>query len=229
MIPMVVKTSSASCFFLDNGLKSRQGTVQLFWNKIKLEGFTIDFKGDKWLLCSRCLELNKRKRPEVWKNPRGREQWKLHVNYLRAQVNFRQIRAETAGNRYLRSFLPASAGIFTCGTVYLQPSQANLHAPVLQCRTRKSSPDMFNFYVKSVGHDMISDAGRATTRRLKFKGPSLTTKSTKNEGPFENMVFNRKTVWRFRAIKRTKRLFSTFQKNLVEYKNTISINWIWPS
>ena len=105
--------------FLDNSLKSQQETVQLFWNKIKFEGFTIDFKGDKWLLCSRCLELNKRKRLEVWKNPPGREQWKLHVNYLRAQVNFRQIRAETAGNRYLRRFLPASAGIFTCGTVYL--------------------------------------------------------------------------------------------------------------
>ena len=64
IILMVVKTSSASCF-LDNGLKSHQGTVQLLWNKIKFEGFTIDFKGNKWLLWSRCLELDKRKRPEV--------------------------------------------------------------------------------------------------------------------------------------------------------------------
>ena len=40
--------------------------------------------------------------------------------------------AETAGNRYLRRFLPASAGIFTCGSVYLRPSQVVLHAPVLQ-------------------------------------------------------------------------------------------------
>ena len=55
------------------------------------------------------------------------------MNYLRAQVNFRQLRAETAGNRYLRRFLPASAGIFTCGSVYLRPSQVILHAPVLQC------------------------------------------------------------------------------------------------
>ena len=54
-------------FFLDDGLKSQQGTVQLFWNKIKFEGFTIDFKGKKWLPWPRCLELDKRKRPEVWK------------------------------------------------------------------------------------------------------------------------------------------------------------------
>ena len=55
------------------------------------------------------------------------------MNYLRAQVNFRQLRAETAGNRYMRRFLPASAGIFTCGSVYLRPLQVILHAPVLQC------------------------------------------------------------------------------------------------
>ena len=60
------------------------------------------------------------------------------MNYLRAQVNFLQLRAETAGNRYLRRFLPASAGIFTCGSVYLRPSQVILHAPVLQC----SSPQL---------------------------------------------------------------------------------------
>ena len=79
------------------------------------------------------MELDKRKRPEVWKNGPGCEQWKLHMNYLRAQVNFRQLRAETAGNRYLRRFLPASAGNFPCETIYLRPSQVNLHAPVLQC------------------------------------------------------------------------------------------------
>ena len=48
-------------------------------------------------------------------------------------MNFRKLSAETAGNRYLRRFLPASAGKFTCGTGYLQPSQVILHAPVSQC------------------------------------------------------------------------------------------------
>ena len=40
-------------------------------------------------------------------------------------------------------------------------------------RTKKSSPDLFNFYVVSAGHDMVTEAGRATTRRLKFKAPSV--------------------------------------------------------
>ena len=36
---------------------------------------------------------------------------RLHVNYLLVQVIFRQLLAETAGNRYLRRFLPTSAHI----------------------------------------------------------------------------------------------------------------------
>ena len=56
---------------------------------------------------------------------------------------------------------------------------------------------MFNFYVVLAGHDKVSDAGRATTCRRKLKAPSLQTKSTKNEGPPENMGFKGKTVWRF--------------------------------
>ena len=60
--------------------------------------------------------------------------------------------------------------------------------------TKKSSPDMFNFYVVMAGHDDVTDAGRATTCRRKFKAPSLQTKSTKNEGHSENMGFNGKTI-----------------------------------
>ena len=48
-------------FFLYNGLKSQLGTLQIFRNKIKFEWFTIDFKTNKWLLWSKCLELDKRK------------------------------------------------------------------------------------------------------------------------------------------------------------------------
>ena len=49
---------------------------------------------------------------------------------------------------------------------------------------------MFNFYVVLAAHKKVNDEGRATTCRLKFKAPSLKTKSTKNEGPFENMSFS---------------------------------------
>ena len=42
--------------------------------------------------------------------------------------------------------------------------------------TKKSSPDMFNFDVILAGHDMVTDAGRATTCRRKCKAPCLQTK-----------------------------------------------------
>ena len=38
---------------------------------------------------------------------------------------------------------------------------------------------MFNFYVVSAGHDMVTDAGRATTCRREFKAPWLQTKVQK--------------------------------------------------
>ena len=44
IILMVVKTSSASCIFLDNGLKSQQGALQFFWNKIKFKGLPLTSK-----------------------------------------------------------------------------------------------------------------------------------------------------------------------------------------
>ena len=52
------------------------------------------------------------------------------------------------------------------------------------CKTRakKSSPDMFNFYVVLAGHDVVTDASRATRCRRIFKAPSLQTKITKKEG-----------------------------------------------
>ena len=49
------------------------------------------------------------------------------------------------------------------------------------CKTRakKSSPDMFNFYVDFAGHDIATETDRATTCRRKFKAPSLQTYITK--------------------------------------------------
>ena len=101
------------------------------------------------------------------------------MNYLRAQVNFRQLRAETAGNRYLRRFLPATAGIFTCGSVYLRPSQVNLHAPVLQCL------DMGLFSVSRIELFSVTDwtsasncVDRGTTLRLNLRSTSSDSKSS---------------------------------------------------
>ena len=71
-------------------------------------------------------------------------------------------------------------------------------------RTKKSSPDLFNFYVTSSGHHMADDAGRATTCRRNFKAPWLQTERTQNEGSSEKMSFNAETVWKFRTKKNQK-------------------------
>ena len=50
-------------------------------------------------------------------------------------------------------------------------------------RTKKSRPDLFNFYVSSAGHDMATDTGRAAMRRRNFKAPWLQkTERTKMKG-----------------------------------------------
>ena len=40
-------------------------------------------------------------------------------------------------------------------------------------RTKKSSPEMFNFYVVLAGSDIITDAERATTCRCNFRAPLI--------------------------------------------------------
>ena len=44
---------------------------------------------------------------------------------------------------------------------------------LFKTRTNKSILDLFNFYVVSVGHDMVTDVGRATRLRRKFKVQSV--------------------------------------------------------
>ena len=50
-------------------------------------------------------------------------------------------------------------------------------------RTKKSTRDIFNFFVVLTGHDIVT----ATTVTRKFKATLLQTKSTKKEEPSENM------------------------------------------
>ena len=63
---------------------------------------------------------------------------------------------------------------------------------ICRTRTKESCLDMFNFYVDLVPHDKVTDTGRATTCRCKFKARSLQTKCAKNEEHFEIMGFNGK-------------------------------------
>ena len=57
---------------------------------------------------------------------------------------------------------------------------------------------MFNFYVVSMGHDMVTDAGRATTCRRKFKAPLITNRKYKKWNVFQEHEFWRKQFENFR-------------------------------
>ena len=91
------------------------------------------------------------------------------------------------------------------------------------CKTRakKSCPDTFNFYVDLVGHDMVTDTGKATTCGYKFKAPSLQTKSTKNDGHFENTGCNGKQFEDFRRNKNYSILAQTTPPNTRPLKTAI--------
>ena len=91
-------------------------------------------------------------------------------------------------------------------------------------RSKKSNPDMFNFYVVLTSHDTVTDVGRAPTFRRNFNSSLLQTKSTKNERPFENMDFNGKPVWRFQTERRTETIFSTFQKEPNGKQRTLQVS-----
>ena len=83
------------------------------------------------------------------------------------------------------------------------------------CKTRfkKSTPDMFNFYVVLAGHDMVTDSDRVTIFSRKVKAPLLQTESTKNEGRSENMGFTENPFEDFRGKNFEKEtILSTFMK-----------------
>ena len=84
---------------------------------------------------------------------------------------------------------------------------------------------MFNFYVVLAGHGKVTDA---TMCRLKIKAPSLQTKSTKNEGPPENMGFKGKTVWRFQTKKKNRNIILNLSKNPVGHQDPKAVNWLSP-
>ena len=71
-----------------------------------------------------------------------------------------------------------------------------------QTRTKKSTPDLFNFYVISGGHDTVIDTDKATTCSRQFKAPWLQTERTKNEGPSEKMSFDGEKFENFKPNKK---------------------------
>ena len=97
-------------------------------------------------------------------------------------------------------------------------------------RTKKSTPDFFNFFAVLAGHDKVSDGGSVISCRRKFKDGSLQTKCTKNVWPSENRGLIGKTVWRFQKKKRTETLFTTFQKAQWNTRDLFDwVQWTRPS
>ena len=70
-----------------------------------------------------------------------------------------------------------------------------------QTRAKKSSLDVFNFYVVLAGFDMTNEAGRATTCGRKFKAPWLQTKVHKMKELWKTWVLMGKQVEEFRQKK----------------------------
>ena len=96
-------------------------------------------------------------------------------------------------------------------------------------RTKKSSPDLFKFYVVSAGHGMVNDHDRATTCRCNFKAPWLHTERTKIEGPSENEKknsFNGETVWRFQT-KKFKNSTPPMENKTNQPQDSEGENWTW--
>ena len=93
-------------------------------------------------------------------------------------------------------------------------------------RTKKSSPDLFNFYVTSSGHHMADDAGRATTCRRNFRAPWLQTERTKNEGPSEKLSFNGEQFENFEP-KKTKKSSHRMENKTKEQQDPEGKNWTW--
>ena len=82
------------------------------------------------------------------------------------------------------------------------------------CKTRakKSCPDMFNFYVVSAGHDIVTDTDRATTWRCKFKAPRLQTKVQKMKDLPKTWVLRGKQFEDFRRKKKQEHYSRPFKK-----------------
>ena len=68
-------------------------------------------------------------------------------------------------------------------------------------RVRKSSPDIFNFYIVLTGPDLVTDKA-GLTNASRISKHIITNKMNKKQGPPENMGFNGKTVLGFPTNKK---------------------------
>ena len=151
-----------------------------------------------------------------WKN------WASTGNSLKISNQKNQRIQSSYGEQNKRTTRPWRQKLNLTHVARKKKSEANLKKAfrkelfeLCKTRTKKSSPDLFKFYLFSAGHDMANDAGRATTCRRNFKAPRLQTERTKNEGPSEKMSFNGEQFENFKLKKPRNPIFlwRTKQKN----------------
>ena len=85
---------------------------------------------------------------------------------------------------------------------------------------------MFNFYVVSAGHDMLTNAGRAATCRREFKTPWLQTKLQKMKDLPRTWVLTGKQFEIFRP-KKSKIPVLARRKKTKETQDPKGKNWTW--
>ena len=96
-------------------------------------------------------------------------------------------------------------------------------------RTKKSSPDMSNFYVVWLVMTRSVTLAGLPRARANSKPHHYKQKLQKMKDLPITWVSTWKQFEDFRLKKRTETLFSTFQKKSVEHKDPKSINWTWRS
>ena len=87
---------------------------------------------------------------------------------------------------------------------------------------------MFNFYLIFTGHDVITDAGRATTCKRNFKAPWLHTEVQKMKPLSKTLVLTGKQFEDFRQKKNRNKIHD-LSENSAEHKEPKRINWTCPS
>ena len=79
-------------------------------------------------------------------------------------------------------------------------------------RTKKSSPDIFNFYVVSAGHGMVTDAGKKKNVQAQVQRPMITNKVQKMKDLPKTWVLTENQFKDFRRKKEQKQYSRPFRE-----------------
>ena len=138
--------------------------------------------------------------PKTW--VLSRKQFEDFRRKQEQKQNFRPLKKPQWNTRAINTTIeygPHKAVRIKLNKTWKKSFRSNL-LELCKTRSKKSSPDMLNFYVILADHDIVCDANVATTCRRKFKAPLLQTKVQKmevlpkktfTEGPFDDIRQNK--------------------------------------